>query len=121
MWDNNSWPRRIRKRSQRGVTILSSRPPHFAPWPFWRRSDEAGGIGVLFHVWGHAAAKARLEDELGGYALFRARCESRALTEAGKVFLTEARAVLQRTNEAVQMVRPLRTDSVRNPRAMHRR
>src|SRR2546426_9549440 len=45
-----------------------------------------------------------LEDELG-VALFDHGAKSVRLTEAGKVFLTEASAVLQRTDEAVQTVR----------------
>jgi DNA-binding transcriptional LysR family regulator len=45
-----------------------------------------------------------LEDELG-VALFDHGAKSVRLTEAGRVFLNEARAVLQRTNEAVQTVK----------------
>jgi DNA-binding transcriptional LysR family regulator len=45
-----------------------------------------------------------LEDELG-VALFDHGAKSVRLTEAGKVFLTEARAVVQRADEAVQMVK----------------
>jgi LysR family transcriptional regulator, benzoate and cis,cis-muconate-responsive activator of ben and cat genes len=45
-----------------------------------------------------------LEEELG-VALFKRTAKSIQLTEAGKIFLTEARAILQRTNEAVQTVR----------------
>lgn len=45
-----------------------------------------------------------LEDELG-LALFDHGAKSVRLTEAGRVFLNEARAVLQRTNEAVQTVK----------------
>src|SRR5713226_6001151 len=45
-----------------------------------------------------------LEDELG-VALFNHGAKAVRLTEAGKVFLTEARAVLQRAGEAVQMVK----------------
>jgi DNA-binding transcriptional LysR family regulator len=42
-----------------------------------------------------------LEDELG-IALFEHRAKSVRLTQAGKVFLDEARAVLRRTDQAVQ-------------------
>src|SRR5881296_1826368 len=45
-----------------------------------------------------------LEEELG-VALFEHSAKAVRLTEAGKVFLTEARAVLQRADEAVQMVK----------------
>src|SRR5438105_2740317 len=45
-----------------------------------------------------------LEDELG-VALFDHGAKAVRLTEAGKVFLTEARAVVQRADEAVQMVK----------------
>src|SRR6185369_11615858 len=45
-----------------------------------------------------------LEDELG-VALFEHSAKAVRLTEAGRVFLTEARAVVQRADEAVQTVR----------------
>jgi DNA-binding transcriptional LysR family regulator len=45
-----------------------------------------------------------LEDELG-VALFDHGAKSVRLTEVGKVFLIEARAVVQRADEAVQMVK----------------
>ena len=45
-----------------------------------------------------------LEGELG-VSLFDHGAKSLRLTEAGRVFLLEARAVLQRTSEAVQMVK----------------
>src|ERR1041385_7472199 len=45
-----------------------------------------------------------LEDELG-IALFEHRAKAVRLTEAGRVFLTEARAVLQRADDAVQMAK----------------
>src|SRR5256885_12319644 len=45
-----------------------------------------------------------LEDELG-VALFDHGAKAVRLTEAGKVFLTEARAVVQRAGEAVQLVK----------------
>lgn len=45
-----------------------------------------------------------LEEELG-VALFKRTAKSIELTEAGKVFLNEARAVLLRSDEAVQTVR----------------
>src|SRR3989449_6093385 len=45
-----------------------------------------------------------LEDELG-VALFDHGAKSVRLTEAGRVFLTEARAVVQRADEAVQTVK----------------
>src|SRR5687767_2357900 len=45
-----------------------------------------------------------LEDELG-VALFDDGAKSIRLTEAGKLFLSEARTVLQRADEAVQMVK----------------
>src|SRR5579863_6215004 len=45
-----------------------------------------------------------LEEELG-VALFKRTAKSVELTAAGKIFLTEARAILQRSNEAVQTVR----------------
>ena len=43
-----------------------------------------------------------LEDELG-LALFEHGAKSVRLTDTGRVFLNEARAVLQRADEAVQM------------------
>lgn len=49
-----------------------------------------------------------LEDELG-VALFEHGAKAVRLTEAGRVFLTEARAVLQRTGEAVQTVKAVAT------------
>src|SRR5277367_1538484 len=45
-----------------------------------------------------------LEEELG-VELFRRTAKSLALTEAGKIFLREARAVLLRTDQAVEAVR----------------
>src|SRR5215471_15968699 len=45
-----------------------------------------------------------LEDELG-VALFDHGAKSVRLTEAGKVFLTQARSVLQKAAEAVQIVK----------------
>src|SRR5207249_11063288 len=45
-----------------------------------------------------------LEDELG-IALFEHCVKSVRLTEAGRVFLTEARAVLQRSDDAVRMAK----------------
>jgi len=45
-----------------------------------------------------------LEDELG-IALFEHGSKPARLTEAGRVFLTEARALLQRAEEAVQMAK----------------
>jgi DNA-binding transcriptional LysR family regulator len=45
-----------------------------------------------------------LEDELG-IPLFRHGAKAVRLTDAGRVFLKEARAVLQRANEAVQVVK----------------
>ena len=45
-----------------------------------------------------------LEDELG-IGLFEHRAKSVRLTEAGKVFLAEAQAVLRRAEEAVQMAK----------------
>jgi DNA-binding transcriptional LysR family regulator len=45
-----------------------------------------------------------LEEELG-VGLFRRTAKSLALTEAGKIFLNEARAVLLRAEQAVQTVR----------------
>jgi DNA-binding transcriptional LysR family regulator len=45
-----------------------------------------------------------LEDELG-IALFDHGAKAVRLTEAGRVFLTEARAVLQRADDAVQMAK----------------
>ncbi len=45
-----------------------------------------------------------LEDELG-VALFNHGAKAVRLTEAGKVFLAEARAVVERANEAVQIVK----------------
>src|ERR1700691_1512472 len=45
-----------------------------------------------------------LEEELG-VALFKRTAKSLELTEAGKLFLNEARAVLLRSDEAVQAVR----------------
>src|SRR5580698_4288825 len=45
-----------------------------------------------------------LEEELG-VSLFRRTAKSLALTEAGKIFLNEARGVLLQTEKAVQAVR----------------
>src|SRR5881396_573738 len=45
-----------------------------------------------------------LEDELG-VALFEHGAKAVRLTEAGKAFLNEARAVLQRADDAVQMAK----------------
>jgi len=45
-----------------------------------------------------------LEDELG-VALFNHGAKAVRLTEAGRVFLTEARAALQRVDDAVQMAK----------------
>ena len=45
-----------------------------------------------------------LEDELG-VALFEHGAKAVKLTEAGRVFLTEARAALQRVDDAVQMIK----------------
>jgi DNA-binding transcriptional LysR family regulator len=45
-----------------------------------------------------------LEDELG-VALFEHRARTVRLTEAGRIFLQEARAVLQRTDEAIEVVK----------------
>jgi DNA-binding transcriptional LysR family regulator len=49
-----------------------------------------------------------LEDELG-VALFEHGAKAVRLTEAGRVFLLEARAVLQRASEAVQTVKAVAT------------
>jgi DNA-binding transcriptional LysR family regulator len=49
-----------------------------------------------------------LEDELG-FALFKRSAKSVKLTEAGAVFLKEARAVLERAGEAVQAARAVAT------------
>src|SRR5580704_10721748 len=51
-----------------------------------------------------------LEQELG-VQLFKRTAKSIELTEAGKIFLTEARAVLLRTDEAVQTVRSIASGS----------
>ena len=45
-----------------------------------------------------------LEDEIG-FQLFERSAKSLRLTDAGKIFLTEARAVLQRAEEAVKKAR----------------
>jgi len=45
-----------------------------------------------------------LEDELG-IALFNREAKTVRLTEAGRVFLTEARIILQRADDAVQMAK----------------
>src|SRR5689334_21597479 len=47
-----------------------------------------------------------LEDEIG-FPLFERSAKSVALTAAGKLFLTEAKAVLQRAQEALAAVRSL--------------
>ena len=47
-----------------------------------------------------------LEEELG-FALFKRSAKSVRLTEAGKTFLSEARAVLQRADEAVNRARAI--------------
>src|SRR5580700_5140704 len=49
-----------------------------------------------------------LEDELG-FLLLKRSAKSVRLTEAGRVFLIEARAVLQRAEEAVQAARAIAT------------
>src|ERR1700759_558193 len=49
-----------------------------------------------------------LEDELG-FQLLERGAQSLRLTDAGRVFLTEARAVLQRTEEAVKAARAAAT------------
>ena len=49
-----------------------------------------------------------LEEELG-FALFKRSAQSVRLTEAGKTFLSEARAVLQRADEAVTSARAIAT------------
>jgi LysR family transcriptional regulator, benzoate and cis,cis-muconate-responsive activator of ben and cat genes len=49
-----------------------------------------------------------LEEELG-FALFERSAKSVRLTEAGKTFLTEARAVMQRADEAVSRARAIAT------------
>lgn len=49
-----------------------------------------------------------LEDEIG-FALFERRAKSLKLTDAGKSFLDEARAVLQRADEAVKTARAIAT------------
>jgi LysR family transcriptional regulator, benzoate and cis,cis-muconate-responsive activator of ben and cat genes len=49
-----------------------------------------------------------LEDELG-FLLLERSAKSVRLTEAGRAFLTEARAVLQRTDDAVKVARAIAT------------
>src|SRR5436189_6129045 len=49
-----------------------------------------------------------LEDELG-IALFEHGAKAVRLTEAGRVFLIEARAALQRVDDAVQMAKAVAT------------
>lgn len=51
-----------------------------------------------------------LEAELG-FQLFERSAKSLKLTEAGKIFLTEARAVLQRAEDAVKAARAIATGS----------
>ncbi len=51
-----------------------------------------------------------LEDELG-FALFERSAKSVRLTEAGRTFLTDARAVLQRAEDAVKTARAIATGS----------
>ncbi len=51
-----------------------------------------------------------LEDELG-FQFFERSAKSLKLTEAGKFFLTEARAVLQRAEDAVKAARAIATGS----------
>src|SRR2546426_12713968 len=51
-----------------------------------------------------------LEEELG-FLLLERSAKSVRLTEAGRTFLAEARAVLQRTEEAVQAARAVATGS----------
>src|SRR6266403_553144 len=57
-----------------------------------------------------------LEDELG-IALFDRGAKAVRLTEAGRVFLTEARLILQRTEDAVQIVKAVAAGK-RNPRRL---
>ena len=52
-----------------------------------------------------------LEDEIG-FQLFERSAKSLKLTSAGKSFLTEARAVLQRADEAVKTARAIATGEV---------
>ncbi len=49
-----------------------------------------------------------LEDEIG-FALFQRSAKSIKLTDAGKMFLTEAKAVLQRADDAVKTARAIAT------------
>ncbi|HXS67807.1 MAG TPA: LysR substrate-binding domain-containing protein [Candidatus Polarisedimenticolia bacterium] len=49
-----------------------------------------------------------LEDEIG-FQLFQRSAKSIKLTDAGKIFLTEAKAVLQRANDAVKTARAIAT------------
>ena len=49
-----------------------------------------------------------LEDELG-FLLFKRTAKSVSLTEAGRTFLNEARAVLQRADEGVKKARAVAT------------
>src|SRR5262245_6521416 len=51
-----------------------------------------------------------LEDEIG-FQLFERSAKSLKLTEAGKIFLTEARAILQRADDAVKAARAVATGS----------
>ena len=58
-----------------------------------------------------------LEDELG-IALFNRDAKTVRLTEAGRVFLNEARIILQRADDAVQMAKAVAGGKRRNPRRL---
>src|SRR5258708_25635735 len=59
-----------------------------------------------------------LEDELG-FPLLKRTAKSVSLTEAGRTFLNEARAVLQRADEGVKKARAVATAGETDPHLRH--
>src|SRR5581483_2951534 len=74
-------------------------------------TENVSRAGLKLHVSQPALSRQirDLEDELG-FALLERTAKSVSLTEAGRVFLGEARAVLQRLDEGVQKARAIASD-----------